>query len=349
MLGGMGSALGRWWAGSCSACLEAFAAGYVSSQYKDAVAFLVILLVLFAMPRGLFGKATAERVWSMRALLEHRPATAGPRSSSCCRLFPSAYYYRVAALVFVFALASHRAQLADGLRRTGEPGSRRLHGDRRLRGRHRPGPSRRVLARPRRRRGARRWWPSWVGRPILRLKGHYLAVATLGFGLLLAIVFTNEARFTGGPDGMSVLRGSSCSTVAARRGDLVLDRGGELDRRRARAQPDRQPDRARCGRSTTARWPRVLGVDVASKKLMCSSSPRCTPRSPAPISRCSTAHHAGRVRLLRSIELVAMVVLGGMGSVAGSLVGAALLVVLPQTLTFLHDYEHMVLASSSWA
>ena len=46
---------------------------------------------------------------------------------------------------------------------------------------------------------------------------------------------------------------------------------------------------------------------------------------------------------LRSIELVAMVVLGGMGSIVGSLVGAALLVVLPQTLTFLHDYEHMVL------
>jgi len=40
---------------------------------------------------------------------------------------------------------------------------------------------------------------------------------------------------------------------------------------------------------------------------------------------------------------VAMVVLGGMGSIAGSLVGAALLVVLPQTLTVLHDYEHMVL------
>jgi branched-chain amino acid transport system permease protein len=38
-----------------------------------------------------------------------------------------------------------------------------------------------------------------------------------------------------------------------------------------------------------------------------------------------------------------MVVLGGLGSVAGSLVGAALLVVLPQTLTALHDYEHMVL------
>jgi branched-chain amino acid transport system permease protein len=46
---------------------------------------------------------------------------------------------------------------------------------------------------------------------------------------------------------------------------------------------------------------------------------------------------------LRSIELVAMVVLGGMGSIVGSLVGAALLVVLPQTLTALHDYEQVVL------
>ena len=43
-----------------------------------------------------------------------------------------------------------------------------------------------------------------MGRPILRLKGHYLAVATLGFGLLVAIVLTNEAGWTGGPDGMSV-------------------------------------------------------------------------------------------------------------------------------------------------
>jgi branched-chain amino acid transport system permease protein len=46
---------------------------------------------------------------------------------------------------------------------------------------------------------------------------------------------------------------------------------------------------------------------------------------------------------LRSIELVAMVVVGGMGSIAGSLVGAAVLVILPQALTVLHDYEQMML------
>jgi branched-chain amino acid transport system permease protein len=42
--------------------LEAFTAGYISSQYKDAAAFVVILAVLFFMPQGLFGRRTAERV-----------------------------------------------------------------------------------------------------------------------------------------------------------------------------------------------------------------------------------------------------------------------------------------------
>ena len=46
---------------------------------------------------------------------------------------------------------------------------------------------------------------------------------------------------------------------------------------------------------------------------------------------------------LRSIELVAMVVLGGMGSILGSLVGAGLLVVLPQALTIFHEYEQALL------
>jgi branched-chain amino acid transport system permease protein len=62
MLGGIGSAVGAVTGGLVLGLLEALAAGYVSSQYKDAVAFLVILLVLFAMPRGLFGRAPVERV-----------------------------------------------------------------------------------------------------------------------------------------------------------------------------------------------------------------------------------------------------------------------------------------------
>ena len=62
MLGGIGSAAGAVVGGLIVGLMEAFAAGYVSSAYKDAVAFLVILAVLFARPQGVFGKAKPERV-----------------------------------------------------------------------------------------------------------------------------------------------------------------------------------------------------------------------------------------------------------------------------------------------
>ncbi|TDH35197.1 branched-chain amino acid ABC transporter permease [Pseudohoeflea suaedae] len=62
MLGGMGNPKGALVGGLLLGCLEAMTAGYVSSQYKEAVAFIVILAVLFVMPRGLFGAKTTERV-----------------------------------------------------------------------------------------------------------------------------------------------------------------------------------------------------------------------------------------------------------------------------------------------
>ncbi len=62
MLGGIGSAPGAVLGGLMLGMLEAFSAGYLSSKYKDAVAFLVILAVLFAMPQGLLGRGKVERV-----------------------------------------------------------------------------------------------------------------------------------------------------------------------------------------------------------------------------------------------------------------------------------------------
>jgi branched-chain amino acid transport system permease protein len=62
MLGGIGSAVGAVIGGLLLGMLEAFSAGYVSSKYKDAVAFLIILVVLFAIPNGLFGRGKVERV-----------------------------------------------------------------------------------------------------------------------------------------------------------------------------------------------------------------------------------------------------------------------------------------------
>jgi len=61
-LGGIGNALGAVVGGLVLGLLEAFGAGYLSSKYKDAIAFVVLVAVLFLMPQGLFGRAKVERV-----------------------------------------------------------------------------------------------------------------------------------------------------------------------------------------------------------------------------------------------------------------------------------------------
>ncbi|MGE5546202.1 MAG: branched-chain amino acid ABC transporter permease [Solirubrobacterales bacterium] len=62
VLGGLGSGLGAIVGGMVVGIAEALASGYLSSAYKDAVAFVIILLVLFFMPNGLFGKKGSDRV-----------------------------------------------------------------------------------------------------------------------------------------------------------------------------------------------------------------------------------------------------------------------------------------------
>lgn len=62
MLGGMGNPKGALAGGLLLGILEAMTAGYISSQYKDAAAFVVILAVLFAMPQGIFGRKSTDRV-----------------------------------------------------------------------------------------------------------------------------------------------------------------------------------------------------------------------------------------------------------------------------------------------
>ncbi|NML61646.1 branched-chain amino acid ABC transporter permease [Massilia sp. RP-1-19] len=62
VLGGLGGGVGAVVGGLILGVAESMTAGYISSSYKDAVPFVLILLILFFMPRGLFGAKISERV-----------------------------------------------------------------------------------------------------------------------------------------------------------------------------------------------------------------------------------------------------------------------------------------------
>jgi branched-chain amino acid transport system permease protein len=185
-----------------------------------------------------------------------------------------------------------------------------------------------------------------VGRPILKLRGHYLAVATLGFGFLVGMVLTNEARWTGGPDGMGVprldimgfvIRGSrmwywTSAAVLLAGTWLALNIVDSPTGRALRALHDSQVAAA------------VNGVDVTRYKLTAFTISAGYASLAGSMAAFSDGHITpNSAGFLYSIELVTMSVLGGMGSIVGAVVGAGLLRALPQVLTFLHEYEHLVL------
>jgi branched-chain amino acid transport system permease protein len=185
-----------------------------------------------------------------------------------------------------------------------------------------------------------------VGRPILRLKGHYLAIATLGLGVLVALVITTESRWTGGPDGMSVARltlfgwraSGSSTWYWISGGLLVLGAWIALN---LSETPTGRAFRALHDSEVAAR---VVGIDVSRFKLqafvIASVYASIAGSVLALMNGFINPDQAG---FLHSIELVTMVVLGGLGSVVGSIVGAAVLVTLPQLLTVFQEYEHLLL------
>lgn len=191
-----------------------------------------------------------------------------------------------------------------------------------------------------------------VGRPILRLKGHYLAVATLGFGILIFMVLSNESWLTGGPDGMQVedlglrdlLKSLGLSVPAAQVwywfSGLVLLLGALL----ALNLHTSSTGRALRALHDSEIAARTVGVDVAHFKLMAfvisAVYASISGSLLAMMNKFVSPDIAG---FLHSVQMVTMTVLGGAGSVFGAITGASILTALPQGLTVFHDYEHIVL------
>jgi branched-chain amino acid transport system permease protein len=62
VLGGIGSIPGAMFGGILLGLVESLGASYVSSEYKDAYAFVILIVILLVRPGGLFGKAPEEKI-----------------------------------------------------------------------------------------------------------------------------------------------------------------------------------------------------------------------------------------------------------------------------------------------
>ncbi|WP_374430878.1 branched-chain amino acid ABC transporter permease [Tabrizicola sp.] len=193
-----------------------------------------------------------------------------------------------------------------------------------------------------------------VGRPILRLKGYYLAVASLGMGILISMVLNNERELTRGPDGIEVaelgLRGLlKDASIDLSNGQfwyffcgLVLIMGAWLALN-LRDSATGRALRALHGSEVAAK---TVGMDVARLKLQAFVISAVYASISGSLlalqNKFITPDVAG---FMHSVEMVTMAVLGGVSSVAGAIFGAAVLTLLPQVLTVFAEYEQLVLGA----
>lgn len=184
-----------------------------------------------------------------------------------------------------------------------------------------------------------------ISKPILNLKGHYLAMATLGIGIIINIILEVEEELTGGTDGMSV---DSLVVFGFEFSDslhwyilvavllvffiwtfenLINSPFGRLLRS--------IHDSEKAANS--------VGIDVSHYKSVVFVLSVVI----ATIAGSLYAFFSGFISPVEasfshSIELVVMVVLGGLGRIYGAIFGAVILTVLPQLLTAFEDYETLV-------
>jgi branched-chain amino acid transport system permease protein len=186
----------------------------------------------------------------------------------------------------------------------------------------------------------------FIGFPILKLKGHYLAMATLGLGIIAYIVFNEAVELTGGPSGLSGIPNLSLGRVVFDSDVknfyliwtftlitilLSLNLANSRIGRALRAIHD----------SEVAA--RVMGINARLLKVQIFALS-------AFISTIAGSLYAHTMTFVSpasfgfnfSIELVTMVIIGGLGSIYGSFLGAAILTLLPEVLRAFQDYDIVV-------
>jgi len=179
--------------------------------------------------------------------------------------------------------------------------------------------------------------------PTLRLKGHYLAMGTLGFGIIVYIVLNEATDLTGGPSGLTGIPKLALGGIS-----LASDLSfyyvvwGVVLLLFLLAQ---NLVRSRLGRAlraihTSETAAAVLGVDTERYKIGVFILSAVY----AGVAGVLYAHYVtfispGSFGFHASVQFVTMVVLGGMGSLWGAVAGAVFLTALPEFLRAVEDYD----------
>jgi branched-chain amino acid transport system permease protein len=186
-----------------------------------------------------------------------------------------------------------------------------------------------------------------IGAPSLKLRGHYLAMATLAFCIIITIVFNQNVAWTGGPDGLAFIPGLSVMghplDSIAKYYYLVwsfvlmtlLLSLNIIRSRVGRALRSIHGSELAAG---------AMGVNVAKYKIWVFVFSAVL----ASIAGSLYAHYLNFINpasfdLFVSIKLLIMIILGGMHSLWGAIVGAALITFLGyEWLHYFEDAEVMI-------
>jgi branched-chain amino acid transport system permease protein len=185
-----------------------------------------------------------------------------------------------------------------------------------------------------------------LGFPVLRLRGDYLAIVTLGFGEIIRLIMENWNEFSFGPSGIAniprpgffgmemnieqatiyiyfLMIAMSLFTI------FVVNR--LQNSRLGRAWIALREDEVAC---------QAMGIDKRKTKLMAFALGATWAGFAGVVFAAKTTFiNPASFTLWESINILCVVVLGGMGSIVGVIVGAFILILLPEYLRFLSEYR----------
>lgn len=171
---------------------------------------------------------------------------------------------------------------------------------------------------------------------VLRLKGDYLAIVTLAFGEILRSIIIN-LEFTGGPSGLKGVPQDASFTYGIILVFITLFVINNL----AKSKHGRAIQALRDNTIAAT----SVGINATKYKLMVFALAAFFAGMAGVLySHNYSIINAGTFDYNKSIEILVMVVLGGIGSVRGSVIAGALIAVIPEMLRSLQDYRMLIYA-----